>query len=131
MSGNILVPVSTGELFDKISILEIKSERIADPSKLANINHEMQLLLNIAAQADVGDRAAVQKLFHKLKDINAQIWEAEDKIRESERQGVFDESFLATARSIYRLNDVRAATKRELNLLTSSSLVEEKSYSAY
>ncbi|MDJ0447111.1 DUF6165 family protein [Methylocystis sp. JR02] len=131
MSNDILAPISVGELFDKITILEIKSERIADPDKLVNVNHEMRLLRHIAEKLEIDNRQAIGVLFGKLKDVNSQIWEAEDRIRDFERRGVFDEAFLATARSIYRLNDARAAAKRELNLLTSSSVVEEKSYSDY
>jgi hypothetical protein len=131
MSGKILVPISIGELFDKISILEIKSERIVDQDKLANVDYEMQLLKEIAKGVDLGAPERAGSLLLKLKDVNTRIWEAEDTIRDCERRGVFGESFLATARSIYRLNDARAAAKRELNVLTSSSVVEEKSYAGY
>jgi hypothetical protein len=131
MSSNVLVPVSTGELFDKISILEIKSERITEQAKLANVNYEMRLLKEIAIAMKFGDPDRVEALFLKLKDINTRIWEAEDRIRDCERRGVFDGSFLEIARSIYRLNDARTATKRELNDLTSSLVVEEKCYAEY
>jgi hypothetical protein len=131
MSGRILVPISTGELFDKISILEIKSERIADQSKLANVNFEIQLLKEIARELKVEDSERVRTLFLKLKDVNTQIWEAEDKIRNCERRDLFNGDFLEIARTIYRLNDARAAVKREISILTSSSIIEEKSYGEY
>lgn len=131
MNDNIVAPISIAELFDKITILELKSERIADQGKLVNVNNELRLLQKIAEKLEFDDPAAVDAHRRRLKDVNGEIWDAEDKIRDFERRSVFDDSFLATARSIYRLNDARATTKRELNLLTSSSVVEEKSYSDY
>ncbi len=131
MSNETFVPVSIGELFDKISILEIKAERLSDPAKLANVNKELRMLNEIAAQLDLGDRTQLLEVLPRLKAVNEDIWDAEDKIRDFERRGVFDEDFLKVARSIYRLNDGRASAKREINVFTSSSVVEEKSYSAY
>lgn len=131
MSSIVNVPISVGELFDKISILEIKSERLSDKQKLKNVIHELQLLRDIADALDLGARAELATIFPKLKQVNERIWEAEDKIRDFEKNRIFDSSFLEVARSIYRLNDSRAAAKRELNLLTNSTVVEEKSYSEY
>jgi hypothetical protein len=131
MSSETFVPVSVGELFDKISILEIKSERLTDQAKLKNVTTEMRLLREIAAKLDLGDRLALNEILPRLKAVNEQIWDAEDEIRDCERHGVFDDRFLKVARSIYRLNDARAAAKREINVLTSSTVVEEKSYAAY
>jgi hypothetical protein len=88
----------------------------------------MQLLKKIATELNIRDSVQVDALFLKLKDVNTRIWKAEDKIRYCESQGLFDECFLETARSIYQLNDARAAIKRELSVLSSSSIIEEKSY---
>jgi hypothetical protein len=131
MSRTALVPISVGELFDKISILEIKSERLSDEAKLVNVNYELKLLKEIAAILDLRDRDRLAAILPRLKEVNGRIWEAEDKIRNYERSRVFDEGFLEVARSIYRLNDARAAAKRELNILTSSTVIEEKSYVEY
>ena len=131
MSDAVMVPISVGELFDKITILEIKSERIKDEGKLANVNEELRLLRGIATSLHVPNRAASAAIVHRLRVVNERIWDAEDRIREHERQHLFDGSFLDVARSIYRLNDARAAAKRELNILIPTGIVEEKSYSGY
>jgi hypothetical protein len=131
MSSAVLVPISVGELFDKISILEIKSERLSGEAKLANVNHEMRLLKDIATNLDLRERERLAAILPRLKEVNERIWEAEDKIRECERNHTFGDVFLEVARSIYRLNDARAAAKRELNILSSSMVVEEKSYAEY
>lgn len=131
MSAEISVPVSIGELFDKITILEIKSERLVDPGKLANVRHELGSLRMIAAPIAEQHAQDLPALIVQLKRVNTDIWDAEDQIRDCERQHRFGDEFLAVARSIYRLNDARAAAKREINLLTHSSVVEEKSYNPY
>src|ERR1035437_3888094 len=131
MALEILAPISVGELFDKISILEIKLERLDDPAKLSNVRHELSLLEGIVAESGITLTDEIREVLPRLKSVNSAIWEAEDQIRNCERRGVFDDGFLSTARSIYRLNDARASAKRELNSLTSSSVVEEKSYSPY
>jgi hypothetical protein len=126
----LTVPVSVGELIDKITILEIKSERIRDPGKLANVDAELALLREtwdaspLAATDIVRDRGA-------LKAINETLWEIEDAIREKEAAGEFDEGFIELARAVYRTNDERAAVKRRINEATGSALVEEKSYADY
>ena len=126
----LTVPVSVGELIDKITILEIKSERISDPAKLANVRAELALLTQTweaspLASTDIGrDRGA-------LKAINETLWEIEDAIREKEAAGEFDDGFIELARAVYRTNDERAAVKRHINAATGSTLVEEKSYADY
>jgi hypothetical protein len=131
MAIEILAPISVGELFDKISILEIKLERLSDADKLANVGYELSLLQDIAEKSGVAVSDELPELCEKLKSVNIAIWEAEDKIRDFERLGVFDGEFLKSARSIYRFNDARAAAKRAINKLTSSAVVEEKGYAPY
>lgn len=118
----IEVPVSVGEVLDKISILEIKSERIADPEKLANVLKELDHL-NRAAQD-----YRVPELEVPLKDINQQLWVVEDELRVMEKREDFGPVFISLARSVYLLNDQRATIKRRINLAIGSGLVEEKSY---
>jgi len=131
MTSEISVPVSIGELFDKITILEIKSERLVDAAKLVNVNHELALLRAIAAPIATAHAKNLPGLLSSLKQVNMDIWEAEDQIRDFERHQNFADGFLAVARSIYRLNDARATAKREINTLTNSSVIEEKSYASY
>jgi hypothetical protein len=126
----IYVPIAPGELIDKITILEIKSERITDPAKLANIRRELELLREDQRRHIVSD-AAMADYERRLKDVNGRIWDLEDTIRECERTQAFDKLFLDTARAIYRTNDERAAVKREINLYLGSHIVEEKSYAKY
>lgn len=126
----ISAPVSYGELIDKITILEIKSERIADAAKLANVRDELQLLDALwardpAAQTDISAERA------ELKRINGALWEIEDEIRLKERDQAFDARFIELARAVYHTNDERAAVKRAINLKLGSRLVEEKSYQDY
>jgi hypothetical protein len=118
----IEVPVSVGEVLDKISILEIKSERIADPAKLANVLRELNHL-TLAAQD-----YRVPVLEEELKDINQQLWDVEDELRLMEKRQDFGADFVKLARSVYVLNDQRAAVKKQINLAVGSELVEEKSY---
>jgi hypothetical protein len=125
-----LTPVSWGELLDKISILQIKSERVRAADAQRNIRTELEQLTAIAAARLGGDdwlRAACAR----LKSINEKLWEIEDGIRDKERLQSFDAAFIALARSVYHANDERAAIKREINLHTSSDLIEEKQYSIY
>ena len=126
----IQTPVSYGELIDKITILEIKSRRITDDAKLANVRNELELLNatwanNAASQTDIaGERA-------RLLAVNELLWDIEDKIRLKERAQAFDQEFIELARAVYFRNDERAAFKREINLKLGSQLVEEKSYQDY
>ncbi|MDQ6647467.1 MAG: DUF6165 family protein [Pseudomonadota bacterium] len=126
----IQTPVSFGELIDKITILEIKSRRITDTAKLANVRNELDLLNatwanDAAAQTDIGDERA------RLSEVNDLLWDIEDKIRLKERAGAFDQEFIELARAVYFRNDERAAFKREINTKLGSELVEEKSYQDY
>jgi hypothetical protein len=126
----IQTPVSYGELIDRITILEIKSRRIADPAKLANVRNELDLLNatwanDAASQTDIADERA------RLLAVNELLWDIEDKIRLKERAQAFDQEFIELARAVYFRNDERAAFKREINLKLGSQLVEEKSYQNY
>ena len=128
--SEILVPVSFGELLDKIAILQIKSERITDPAKLANVRKELDALSAIwlehaAAQVHLVELRAA------LKAVNERLWDIEDAIRDSERQQSFDAEFVRLARAVYFENDDRARIKREINLALGSAYVEEKSYQEY
>jgi tetratricopeptide (TPR) repeat protein len=123
----IAIPGAVGELIDKITILEIKSERIPDAGKLQNVRNELGLLH--ALQADEGlDRPPLDVLRTSLKAVNAELWEIEDDIRICEKNDDFGPSFIALARAVYRLNDKRSALKLEINRLFGSAIVEEKSY---
>jgi hypothetical protein len=119
-----LAPISWGELLDKITILEIKTARVADAAKRANIRKELTLLAVLAAPV----LAEVAPLLASLKAINEQLWDIEERIRDKEAAQAFDADFIVLARSIYRLNDERAAVKKQINLQLDSELVEEKSY---
>jgi hypothetical protein len=123
-----VAPVSWGELLDKISILEIKSERIHDPAARANVARELSLLSDIAAR--VSETAVIATLRRRLRSVNERLWEIEDDIRRKEQVGDFGDGFVRLARSVYLSNDERAAIKREINLLLQSALVEEKSYAS-
>lgn len=126
----IQTPVSYGELIDKITILEIKSRRIADEAKLANVRNELNLLNatwqnDSASQTDIGSERA------QLLAVNELLWDIEDNIRLKERAQEFDREFIELARAVYFRNDERAAFKRQINLKLGSQLVEEKSYQDY
>ena len=127
---NIRVPVSPGEVLDKITILEIKSERISDPEKVANVRAELALLQETWAE-NIRDTEVIQDLHAKLKEINEALWEIEDDIRDKERAKEFDERFIELARAVYVTNDRRSEVKKELNLHLGSEIVEEKSYQDY
>jgi hypothetical protein len=126
----IKVELAYGELLDKITILQIKSERISDAAKVANVNKELGLLNNLW-QADEKSSVDISSEFTALKDINEKIWDIEDDIRDKERAKEFDEIFIELARSVYFSNDKRAEIKREINMKLGSELIEEKSYSDY
>ncbi len=128
--SQISVPVSYGELIDKITILEIKAARIGDPAKLANVRTELDLLNRTwqAAAAAATDIAASRA---KLKDVNETLWDIEDRIRVKEKAKAFDAEFVELARAVYFRNDERAQFKREINDALGSTLVEEKSYENY
>ncbi len=126
----IKVEISYGEFLDKLSILEIKSERINDPAKLENINQELMLLRGLWA-ADPKAAIDIQAEWAQMKSINEKLWNIEDDIRDKERARCFDEEFIRLARAVYYTNDERADVKRRLNEKLGSVLVEEKSYADY
>ena len=126
----IQVPISPGELLDKITILEIKSERMTDAEKLANVRRELALL-NETWSATVRTDETVERIHNELKTINEALWEIEDDIRDKERVKEFDDRFVELARSVYFTNDKRADAKKELNTYLGSEIVEEKSYQDY
>jgi hypothetical protein len=124
------VEISAGELLDKITILEIKAERMTDPAQLANVRAELQTLRATWAASPLSGRDVSVQL-QRLKAVNEQLWEVEDGLRRLEAEGAFGDEFVRLARSVYHANDERAALKRELNLRLGSRLVEEKSYTPY
>jgi Family of unknown function (DUF6165) len=126
----ITVPVAPGEVLDKISILEIKAERLGDPGARRNVARELDLL-NAAFDRKIGAVVGLDELRVALKRINEALWTIEDEIRLCERRGEFGPRFVALARAVYRTNDQRAGLKREINTLLGSALIEEKSYTAY
>lgn len=125
--NEILVPTAPGELIDKLTILRLKSEKIIDPVKLANVRHEMSVLQK-TADASVVMSDALRALWDALYAINADLWVIEDDIRALESHGDFGPGFVAMARAVYVTNDERARVKKEINLLLGSAIVEEKSY---
>ena len=124
-----LVPISWGELIDKITILQIKELNIDSINAKVNIKKELKYLLEIA-KLDKMSRV-IEDLKSELSDVNLKLWEVEDNIRDKELAGQFDKNFIELARSVYRLNDVRAKIKQSINLMLGSELVEEKSYKAF
>ena len=130
MNNQILVPVSPGEVIDKITILEIKREFILDKDKLVNINHEFNLLMDIF-NSNFSDVQGINELKNELKEINLTLWKIEDDIRDCERNKKFDQIFIDLARSVYITNDKRSKVKMNINLLLNSDLIEEKSYKDY
>jgi hypothetical protein len=130
MADVIKVPVSFGEVLDKITILEIKSERIKDEVKVRNVRLELDELTATWNQA-VPDPSAIADLRQQLKSVNEQLWEIEDDIRDQEAAQDFGTRFVELARAVYVTNDRRAALKKEINLALGSRFVEEKSYQDY
>jgi tetratricopeptide (TPR) repeat protein len=125
--ATIAIPGAVGELIDKITILEIKSERIQDAAKLDNVRAELALLRALLADEGLA-HPRLDDLRCNLKAVNAELWDIEDDIRICEKSGEFGSSFVALARAVYRMNDSRAALKREINGVFNSAIVEEKSY---
>jgi uncharacterized protein DUF6165 len=124
---DILVPISVGELMDKITILEIKSERIKNPSQLENIARELSALRAVR----VGEIAKLDTLSAELKRVNARLWDVEDGIRDCDARGDFGNTFIELARAVYRLNDERSRIKKAINVASGSRLQEEKSYKSF
>ena len=127
---DILVPISPGELLDKITILRIKAARMSDATKVANVKHELALLEKTwrdsgAAAVEIGPEEA------NLTRVNEALWVIEDDIRDEERAKRFSDKFVELARAVYITNDERAAIKKRINTLLGSTIVEEKSYRSY
>lgn len=127
---SVLVPVSWGEIIDKITILEIKAERLSDAAKLANVTKELNELVAVR-EREFPAHAALAELSGELKAINEKLWVIEDDIRDCERAKDFGAKFVELARAVYFTNDERALIKRKVNDLLGSALVEEKSYAPY
>ena len=126
----ILIPISIGELIDKITILKLKQTKITDDTQLANVNCELQELTGVWStmkdpELDISD------LTQQLSTVNGKLWEIEDQIRIKESNSQFDEEFIGLARAVYIQNDLRASIKKEINLRSGSTLIEEKSYQDY
>jgi hypothetical protein len=130
MSAEISVPISPGELIDKITILEIKAERILDTTKVANVRTELQLLESTWRSSPHAAHDIVAE-WSALRAINAKLWDIEDRIRDKERARTFDDEFVQLARAVYVTNDERAAVKRTINVKLGSKIIEEKSYAKY
>jgi Family of unknown function (DUF6165) len=131
MSGVLVeVAVSAGELIDKITVLQIKSERISDPAKVENVRNELNVL-SAARDTALPASQELNALTVRLREINETLWQIEDDIRDCERAKDFGPRFIELARSVYVTNDRRADVKREINGLLGSELVEEKSYAPY
>jgi predicted DNA binding CopG/RHH family protein len=128
--STINVPISPGELLDKISILQIKSERISDAEKLKNVSFELKELTTVQ-EVSFSLQGELKDLFEKLKKVNEELWVIEDDIRDCEREQNFEEAFVSLARSVYFTNDKRAELKKQINIALGSTLVEEKSYASY
>jgi len=124
------VPISWGELVDKITILEIKADLLSSQTARDNVRHELARLSAIWEPVE-REHQDVVPLKNALKHVNETMWQIEDDIREKEAQKCFDEDFIALARAIYRTNDERSRIKQEINVLLKSEIVEEKQYSAY
>jgi len=127
----MLVEISNGELLDKISILELKLLKIEDKEKLINVQNEFDTLNPLAQELFEKNDGQLQNHYLELANINGQLWDIEDWIRDCEREKRFDKEFVELARSVYITNDKRCEVKKLINILTSSGLVEEKSYKDY
>ena len=127
----ILAEISVGELFDKITILNIKTQKINDTEKLINIQNELNFLNNQASSINVKDQVSLSQNINKLQSINEELWDIENYKRECEASKDFGEKFIQLSRDVHFKNDIRAQIKKEINLLTDSIIVEEKEYSKY
>jgi len=127
----MLVEISNGELLDKISILELKMLKIEDKEKLVNVHKEFETLNPLVVELFENNDGQLQNHYLELAKINGELWDIEDWIRDCEREKRFDKEFVELARSVYITNDKRCEIKKLINILTSSGLVEEKSYKEY
>ena len=127
----ILAEISVGELFDKITILNIKTKKISDNDKLQNIHTELKTLNDHSKKITVSDTQALNDLVLKLQQINEDLWDIENFKRECEAKKDFGENFIKLSRDVHFKNDKRAILKKEINLLSNSQIVEEKEYSKY
>ena len=128
--SSILIEVGAGELLDKITILKIKAERMTDPAKLQNVQHELDVLSQACAQ-HLAPSKELERLEAELRKVNETLWVIEDDIRACEAQKDFGPKFIELARSVYIQNDKRATIKKSINELSGSSVIEEKSYADY
>jgi hypothetical protein len=128
--AELLVPVSPGELIDKITILEIKSQRMTDAAKLRNVRTELAMLSETWKTSPFAS-GEISAEWAGLRDVNGKLWDIEDRIRDKERDAAFDAEFIELARAVYVTNDERAALKKRINTKLGSMLVEEKSYADY
>ena len=127
----ILAEISVGELFDKITILNIKLKKINDPEKLKNIKTELEVLIEQSNKIILDNKETLNKNVQKLQEINEMLWDIENIKRECEANKDFGESFIKISRDVHFKNDIRASIKKEINLLSDSKITEEKEYSKY
>ena len=127
----IIAEISVGELFDKITILKIKTQKINDTEKLINIKNELNFLNNQASSINVKDQDSLSQNINKLQSINEELWDIENNKRKCEANKDFGEKFIQLSRDVHFKNDIRAQLKKKINLLTDSIIVEEKEYSKY
>ena len=127
----VLAEISVGELFDKITILNIKTKKIVDQQKLKNILKELNTLNEQATKIDISDRQSLDDQVIRLQTINEELWDIENFKRECEANKDFSENFIKLSRDVHFKNDTRAKIKKEINLLSNSIIVEEKEYSKY
>ena len=130
----ILAPISVAEIFDKLSILQIKEQKISEPTKLSNVKNEINELKKSIIDFEV-DQQSYSNLLNGLKaklfETNSKLWDIEDALRKLENEKIFEQEFVSLARQVYITNDERAEIKKEINKLTGSSIIEEKYYSEY
>lgn len=125
----VSVPVSVGEIIDKLSILQVKRKKISNPEKLSYVNKEFELLYNLST--DFLNNMEIENLYHELVETNSALWDIEDKLRVAEKDQKFDDEFISLARKVYFTNDERFRLKNEINLITSSEIREIKDYVKY
>ena len=125
---NIEIPISTGELLDKLSILEIKKDKVKDSTKLKNINHEYDLLSNLSKNLKEKDEKSFNSLYEEILKVNKKLWDIEDAKRSAEKNNEFGEKFINLARNVYKFNDERAKIKLKINEILGSNIKEVKSH---